>query len=232
MSSADFLPVRFAGGFETWSPEELIYAVVTKRFGGDWWIGVTYKDERGDEVGMAAEEAQKQVLEAFSTGALRTYVHLVGTDLFYMIPPNVWVAGNSEDGDDPEGVMAYLAGRMRRGAMFDTKAQRAIPEVFDGAPILIKEADAKDWLTGAKVGKGKRGAPPQYDWPSFEAEAARLILQHGGVSPTGYRKADLLADMDTWCMNKWGEDRCPGGSSIKNHVTSAIAQTPVTKGKK
>lgn len=232
MTSADFLPVRFAGGFETWSPEDLIYAVVSKRFGGDWWISVSWKDERADEVGVAGVEAQKQVLDAFRTGALRAYVHLVGTDLFYIIPANVWVAGKSEDGDDPEGVMAYLAGRLLRGDMFDTKAQRAIPEVFDGAAILIKEADAKDWLTGAKVGKARRGTPPIYDWPAFEAEAAGILRERGGISPLGYRKADLLVHMETWCTDTWGEGGSPGDTSIKNHVTKVIAQAGVTKGKK
>ncbi len=155
-----------------------------------------------------------------------------GGDLFYIIPASVWVADNSEDGDDPEGVMAYLAGELLRGDFFSTKAQRAIPEAFDGASILLKEVEAKDWLSGGKIGKVRRGTPPIYDWPAFEREAARLIVAKGGVSASGYRKIDLQVDMEKWCVDIWGEEKSPGDTSIKNHVTKAVAQTRVTKVKK
>ncbi len=95
MTGGDFLPECFSEAFRMWSPEELIYKVISERLGGDWWISVTWKDERADKVGAAVRGAQKQVLEAFSTGALRSYVHRVGTDLFYLIPANVWAANQT-----------------------------------------------------------------------------------------------------------------------------------------
>ena len=90
--SAGFLPVRFAGAFDTWQPEELIHAVISKRLGGDWWVSANYKHERADEVSAAVVEAQKQVLEAFLLGHLAILCSSDrGTVDFLPYPGKCWI---------------------------------------------------------------------------------------------------------------------------------------------
>jgi hypothetical protein len=58
----------------------------------------------------------------------------------------------------------------------------------------------------------------KYDWPSFEAEAKRLILDEGGFQP-GWTQANCESAMTEWCDTNWPET--PTESSIRTHIKLA-----------
>lgn len=143
MSKANFMPVRFEGAFEMWSPDRLVIETVTKRSGSDSWMQVrSSRDDRYEEVSGLVEDTQERVIEASRAGELTAYVHVVETGLFYVIPAPVW------DGNDAIG---YLAGRLYKGVM-DDDYHRSMPDNFMNTPIMFLGAEAKTWLKGATVG--------------------------------------------------------------------------------
>ncbi len=58
----------------------------------------------------------------------------------------------------------------------------------------------------------RRGPRPKYRWAAFHAEVARRddlpVIQ-----------ADLERAMTDWCVETWGEDNCPGESTIRAQVS-------------
>ncbi len=61
----------------------------------------------------------------------------------------------------------------------------------------------------------RRGARPKYDWPAFRAEVAEVTRRDD--LPT--IQADLERAMTDWCVETWGEDNCPGESTIRAQVS-------------
>lgn len=77
------------------------------------------------------------------------------------------------------------------------------------------------------------GNKPQFDWATFEKEAIRRLMDHGGVGATvafnpdepGWHQAILEAEMADWCQKKWGDKgrKVPSVSRIRVYVRNAMA---------
>ena len=64
----------------------------------------------------------------------------------------------------------------------------------------------------SQASRRRRGARPKYSWTAFHAEVARR-----GDLPA--IQADLEQVMTAWCEETWGEDKCPGESTIRAQVS-------------
>lgn len=69
--------------------------------------------------------------------------------------------------------------------------------------------------------RSRRGRPPTYDWPEFEAEAVRRLDYHGGFLAIDWRQSDLEREMADWCRDRWSVE--PSESTIRDHVVLAAA---------
>jgi len=61
----------------------------------------------------------------------------------------------------------------------------------------------------------KRGRPPEYDWPSFLAEALGRCLA-GQIA----RQVELEAQMAQWCSEHW--DKEPSPSQVRDYAGAAL----------
>ena len=122
-----------------------------------------------------------------------------------VIEPNVWASSTAE--------ILFRSGRTDSGdGGWIVLQQDTLKATLSGANGL------KDDNTGTKTTPARRrGRRPQYDWAPFHAEIARIV----GNDPDGFPviQADLERTMTDWCENKWGENKCPSESTIRNQVS-------------
>ncbi|MGB8900749.1 MAG: hypothetical protein WCC90_16590 [Methylocella sp.] len=86
---------------------------------------------------------------------------------------------------------------------------------------LRENAMPRGWQ-GAAAEEGtptRRGPPPKYDWSAIRKEAFRLMDLHGDFSddnPEWDRQARLEEELLLFCANKFGEDKEPSPSRLRD----------------
>jgi hypothetical protein len=64
----------------------------------------------------------------------------------------------------------------------------------------------------------KKGAPPKYDWPTYESEVMRRARD--GEAPTSIH--DFADQMAEWCVQVWGKE--PGHSTLRHYIRRVLDQ--------
>ena len=128
--------------------------IISQKLEGDWW-----KQWDEDEpkkrftIDSAMDAATASVMRAFANGTLPSYVHMVSSGLFYLIPHDLWITEETSD-----WAIEYLDGYLLE-LPFAASVKREIPASLADRPILIRSSDANDWLVGKLPPKPAAAGP-------------------------------------------------------------------------
>jgi hypothetical protein len=149
-----FFPASFTQDFTTISPKALLEDLISQKLEGDWWKQWDEDEpDRRFTIDSAMDAATASVMRAFANGALPSYVHMISSGLFYLIPQDLWITDETSD-----WAIEYLDGYLLEHP-FGASVKREIPASLADRPILIRSSDANDWLAGKLPAKPAAAGP-------------------------------------------------------------------------
>ncbi|MBB2720165.1 UNVERIFIED_ORG: hypothetical protein GGD48_005445 [Rhizobium etli] len=93
---------------------------------------------------------------------------------------------------------------------------RAVVETWPPTKADPRQASEPD-----ANGNNRKGRPPKYDWPAFQAEVIRKLDDEGdfdvSIDPS-WTQAALERHMAEWCEAKWRGINQPGESTIRREI--------------